>query len=115
VPVTLELPAERFAPLIESTAYFVVSEALANVSKHADASEAAVTIDVEAGRLRVTVTDDGRGGAVADPAGGSGLAGLIDRVAAVGGSLAVESPAGGGTRVAAVLPLADGVSGPAAG
>jgi PAS domain S-box-containing protein len=115
VPVTLELPAERFAPLIESTAYFFVAEALANVAKHAEASEAAVAIDVAADRLVVTVTDDGRGGAAADLAGGSGLAGLSDRVAAVGGTLAVESPAGAGTRLVAELPLGEEVSAPAAG
>ena len=106
VPVTLDLPAERFAPLTESTVYFVVSEALANVAKHAEASEAAVTIAVAADRLAVTVTDDGRGGAA-----GSGLAGLADRVAAVGGTLTIESPPGAGTRVLAELP----VSAPAGG
>lgn len=107
VPVTLDLPAQRFAPLTESTAYFVVSEALANVAKHAEASEAAVTIAVAADRLAVTVTvtDDGRGGAAADLAGGSGLAGLTDRVAAVGGTLTIESPPGAGTRVLAELPV----------
>jgi PAS domain S-box-containing protein len=115
VPVTLDLPAERFAPLIESTAYFVVSEALANVAKHAEASEAVVTIAVAADRLLVTVTDDGRGGAAADPAGGSGLAGLTDRVAAVGGTLTVESPVGQGTRVLADLPLTQPVTEPAGG
>ena len=114
VPVSLELPAQRFAPLTESTAYFVVSEALANVAKHAQASEAAVRIAVEADRLVITVTDDGRGGAEADLAGGSGLAGLTDRVAAVGGTLAVDSPAGEGTRVIAELPLTEAVSEPAA-
>jgi PAS domain S-box-containing protein len=113
VPVTLELPAERFAPLTESTAYFVVSEALANVAKHAEASEAAVTIAATPDRLLVTVTDDGRGGAAADLAGGSGLAGLTDRVAALGGTLTVRSPAGAGTTVIAELPL--GLSAPAAG
>jgi PAS domain S-box-containing protein len=115
VPVTLDLPAERFASLIESTAYFVVSEALANVAKHAEASEAAVTIAVAADRLLVTVTDDGRGGAAADLAGGSGLAGLTDRVAAVGGMLSVESPVGQGTRVLADLPLTQAVTEPARG
>jgi PAS domain S-box-containing protein len=105
VPVTLDVPAERFAPLVESTAYFVAAEALANVAKHAQASEAAVTIQVKPDRLVVTVTDDGRGGAVADLAGGSGLAGLTDRVAAVGGTVAVQSRDGGGTRVVAELTL----------
>jgi PAS domain S-box-containing protein len=105
VPVTLDVPAQRFAPLIESTAYFVASEALANVAKHAQATEATVAVGVDTERLVVTVTDDGRGGAAADLSGGSGLAGLADRVAAVGGTLEVSSPAAGGTRVVAELPL----------
>jgi len=105
VPVTLDLPSERFAPLVESTAYFVVAEALANVGKHADASEASVAIVAQSGRLVITISDDGRGGAVADPAGGSGLAGLEDRVAAVGGTLTIVSPTGAGTCLTAELPL----------
>jgi PAS domain S-box-containing protein len=117
VPVALDLPADRFGPLVESTAYFVVSEALANVAKHAEASEASVSIAVHRRRLVVSVADDGRGGAMVDPVGGSGLSGLADRVAAVGGGLSVESPQGGGTRVTAELPLSNGedVSVPAAG
>lgn len=113
VPVALDLSSERFAPVVESTAYFVIAEALANVGKHAEASEAAVAIVVEPGRLDVTVTDDGRGGAVADPAGGSGLAGLEDRVAAVGGTLTIDSPKGAGTRIHAELPLTESLSAPA--
>ena len=106
LPVALDLPAERFAPTIEATAYFVVAEALANVAKHAGATEAEVRIaDDGAGRLAVLVADDGRGGAAAGAGGGSGLAGLADRVAAVDGTLAVDSPPGGGTRVRASLPL----------
>jgi len=115
VPVTLEVPEERFPPLVESTAYFVVAEALANVGKHSGASEAAVAIAARSGRLVVTITDDGRGGAVGDLAGGSGLSGLADRVAAVGGTLTIESPVGAGTRVIAELPLGEAVSEPAAG
>jgi PAS domain S-box-containing protein len=115
VPVALDLPSERFDSLVESTAYFVVSEGLANVAKHAAASEAAVSIVVHAGRLVVTVSDNGRGGATVN-AGGSGLAGLADRVEAVGGTLALESPAGEGTRVTAELPLDnEAVSAPATG
>jgi signal transduction histidine kinase len=111
--VTLAFPSERFAPLVESTVYFVVAEALANVGKHAEASEAAVAIVADPGRLVVTVSDDGRGGAVADPGGGSGLAGLEDRVAAVGGTLTIDSPQRAGTRVTAELPLKQPVSEPA--
>jgi PAS domain S-box-containing protein len=114
VPVALDLPAERFSPIIESTAYFVVAEALANVAKHAEASEASVTVAVEPGWLHVTVADDGRGGVVADRSRGSGLAGLEDRVAAVGGTLRIESPIGEGTRVLAALPVERTVSSPAA-
>ncbi len=115
VPVTLDVPARRFDPLVESTAYFVVAEALANVAKYAEASEATVRIEATPNRLRVTVTDDGRGGAAPDLAGGSGLAGLTDRVAAVGGTLAIASPAGAGTRLTAELPLAAELTEPAAG
>jgi len=110
VPVALDLPAARFPAMIEGTAYFVVAEALANVAKHAQASEASVSIVVEGDRLVVEVRDDGRGGATLDRARGSGLAGLEDRVAAVGGTLVVESPAGAGTRLIASLPLAAAVS-----
>jgi PAS domain S-box-containing protein len=114
VPVALDLTAERFSPIIESTAYFVVAEALANVAKHAEASEASVTIAVQPGGLRITVADDGRGGGVADRSRGSGLAGLEDRVAAVGGTLTIESRIGQGTQVLAALPVEPTVSSPAA-
>ncbi len=114
VPVALDLPAERFSPIVESTAYFVVAEALANVAKHAEASEASVTIAVQPRWLRITVADDGRGGVVADRSSGSGLAGLEDRVAAVGGTLTIESPTREGTRVLAALPIEPTVSSPAA-
>jgi PAS domain S-box-containing protein len=105
VPVALDLPGSRFPPMIEGTAYFVVAEALANITKHAQASEASVTIETEADRLRIVVADNGRGGAVPDPARDSGLTGLDDRVAAIGGTLLVDSPVGSGTRVIASLPL----------
>jgi signal transduction histidine kinase len=96
------LPARRLSPAIEATAYFVVSEALANVAKYAAATSATVAAECPGDSLRVEVADDGIGGA--DPAGGSGLRGLADRVAAIGGSLTVDSPAGGGTRIVAVIP-----------
>jgi PAS domain S-box-containing protein len=105
VPVALDLPDARFPPTIEGTAYFVVAEALANIAKHAEASEASVTIEAEADRLGVVVADDGRGGAAPDQARDSGLAGLEDRVAAIGGALHIDSPVGSGTRVIASLPL----------
>jgi PAS domain S-box-containing protein len=110
VPVTVDVGHERFAPLVESTAYFVVSEAIANLAKHAQAREANVTVMATDGWLRIAVFDDGRGGAEPDPTRGSGLAGLEDRVAAVGGTLTIESPPGGGTRLNAELPLEATVS-----
>jgi signal transduction histidine kinase len=96
------VPEGRFPAAIEATAYFVVSEALANVAKHARAGGAQVTIRKLAGRLLVEVSDDGTGGARA--AGGSGLRGLADRVASVGGVLQVDSPPGRGTRLEAEIP-----------
>jgi signal transduction histidine kinase len=97
------LPDRRLAPAVEATAYFVVSEALVNVAKYASASRARVTAECPADTLRVEVADDGIGGA--DPADGTGLRGLADRLSALGGSLAIVSPAGGGTRVVAEIPL----------
>ena len=104
VSVEVEVPDGRFAPARELVAYFVCSEALANVAKYADASQARVTVVVSEGELRVRVADDGVGGA--DARRGSGLRGLADRVEALGGRLRVESPRGGGTRVEAILPTA---------
>jgi signal transduction histidine kinase len=104
VPVTLEAAdAERLPPPIESAAYFVVAEALVNVAKYASASQASVRVAREGERLTVDVADDGIGGADAER--GSGLRGLADRVAALDGTLTVESPVGGGTRLRAELPL----------
>src|SRR6266508_2478979 len=92
----------RLPEPIESSAYFVVSEALANVAKYACASGALVEISKRNGRLRVEISDDGKGGA--DAGRGSGLRGLGDRVSAGGGSRRVESPSGRGTRVIAEIP-----------
>jgi signal transduction histidine kinase len=102
VPVALEVPSERFAASVEATAYFLVAEALTNVSKHAQASQAWVTITVEDGALRVEVRDDGIGGASAT---GSGMVGMQDRVTALEGRLRIVSPPGRGTVVVATLPL----------
>jgi signal transduction histidine kinase len=104
VPVGLDLALpERVPADAERTAYFVCSEGLANVAKYAGASHAQIAMSAVGSRLHVTVADDGRGGA--DPGRGSGLRGLADRVEALGGSLSVESPLGGGTRLLAELPL----------
>jgi signal transduction histidine kinase len=103
LPVEIDVSVERLDPSVEATAYFVVSEALTNATKHAKATQAAVTARVEAGALRVEVRDDGVGGAHIN--GSSGLIGLEDRVAALEGRLMIESPPGAGTVVRATLPL----------
>jgi signal transduction histidine kinase/PAS domain-containing protein len=102
LPVHVNVPAERFPPEIEASAYFIVAEALTNVVKHAHAAHAEVRASMQHGMLHVEVRDDGIGGA--DPEG-HGLVGIRDRAAAFGGLLKLESPAGGGTLVAATLPL----------
>jgi len=104
LPVRLRVDAgARCAPAIEAVAYFVVSEALTNVAKHAGASRAEVSVERTGDRLWVVVTDDGRGGATVDGAG-TGLLGLAQRAAAVDGTLAVDSPPGGPTRITVELP-----------
>ena len=104
VPVHLSaLPAVRLAPAVEAAAYFVTAEALTNVAKYACASEAFVDLSLAEDCLRVQVRDDGVGGA--DPAMGSGLDGLRDRVDALDGSLELRSPAGEGTTVTVEIPL----------
>ncbi|HEX6538452.1 MAG TPA: ATP-binding protein, partial [Candidatus Dormibacteraeota bacterium] len=105
VPVLIDhVPAERLPAGVEACAYFVVSEAVVNAAKHASAHRVHVSADRSHAMLRVSVEDDGVGGA--DRSRGSGIAGLADRAAALGGSLSVESPQGGGTRVIAELPCA---------
>jgi signal transduction histidine kinase len=98
------LPPGRLPRRVEATVYFLVAEALTNVARYAGAAEA--EIDVRAGedRVVVEVRDDGRGGA--DPALGSGLRGLADRLAALDGSFEVISPPGGGTTIRAAIPCA---------
>ncbi|RPF44556.1 signal transduction histidine kinase [Streptomyces sp. Ag109_G2-6] len=102
VPVTVDLQVPRLPEPVEVTAYFTVTEALANAAKHSGASRVDVAGGVEGGRLTLTVTDDGRGGA--DPGAGAGLAGLADRVAMLRGRLTVSSPAGGPTRLRMEVP-----------
>ena len=103
LPVTISAPLdERLPAPVEAAAYFVVTEALTNVAKYASANAAEVTIQRIDGHVVVDVADDGIGGA--DPASGTGLVGLADRVAALGGRLDVASPPGGGTLVRAELP-----------
>jgi signal transduction histidine kinase len=106
VPVKLELGVSgRLPTRVEVAAYFVVSEALANAAKHAQAAVVHVSAQVRSGTLEIRVRDDGRGGA--DPSQGTGLVGLTDRVEALGGIIDVSSPAGRGTRITVALP-ADG-------
>jgi PAS domain S-box-containing protein len=102
VPVEVTVAVDRLPAPVEATAYFVIAEALTNVAKHADASRASVRTRVADGTLQVRVRDNGVGGARPD---GSGLVGLADRLAVLDGRLRVESPAGGGTLVAADVPL----------
>jgi signal transduction histidine kinase/limonene-1,2-epoxide hydrolase len=102
VDLRLELSAERFEEPIEVAAYYVVSEALTNAAKHADASRAQVRISQDNGSLELVVSDDGRGGA--DASGGSGLTGLADRVEAIGGTIQVDSPRDVGTALHVKLP-----------
>ena len=102
--VDTRLAAERYPPPVETAAYFIVSEALANITKHAHAERATISIESVNGRVVVEVRDDGRGGA-ATLAGG-GLQGLMDRVGAVDGVLTVESNAGNGTTIRAEIPCA---------
>jgi uncharacterized protein YhfF len=105
-PIPVEvggLPDRRLPDPIEATLYFLVSEAITNALKHADASRMTVDIGFRGGALVGEIADDGRGGAHLDPEGG--LQGLADRVAAVGGSLDVDSPPGGGTRLTVTIPM----------
>jgi signal transduction histidine kinase len=103
VPVELHVASEpRPSPAVESAAYFIVCETLANVTRHSGANRAWVTIRREPDRLLLVVGDDGVGGA--DPARGTGLGGLADRVAALGGTLHIDSPAGGPTQIEVQIP-----------
>jgi len=102
IPVHITATDERFAPVVESTAYFVVCEALANVAKHARATRASVEVALHGEVLRLSVTDDGIGGA--EIGGGSGLSGLADRLAALSGALGITSTSAG-TVLVAELPV----------
>jgi hypothetical protein len=103
VPVEVSVLDERLPEALEVTAYFVVSEALTNVAKYAEATQVTVGVRIEGPRLIIEVADDGRGGANLEE--GSGLRGLTDRVSALGGELQIHSPPGEGTRLRAMLPV----------
>jgi signal transduction histidine kinase len=104
-PVHVEVvaPTDNMPAEVEAVAYFLCSEALANITKHASASRVSISVTTGDGRVRIEVEDDGLGGA--DPASGTGLRGLADRVEALGGTFHLESPPGTGTRLAAEIPL----------
>lgn len=105
IPVDIvEVPSTRYSEAVEAAVYFCVSEALANVTKHAQASLISVVVRQQGDQLLVQVSDDGVGGA--DPGRGSGLVGLGDRIAVLGGRLDLSSPAGGGTVISALIPCA---------
>jgi PAS domain S-box-containing protein len=105
LPVGLEYSSEQRCPApVEAAAYFLVAEALTNVARYAEATRADVRVSLADGLLTVVISDDGRGGAVATS--GSGLHGIADRLAALDGTLEIESPAGGGTIVRGVIPCA---------
>jgi signal transduction histidine kinase len=104
IPVALSVSVvERPSPAIESIAYFCAAELLANVTKHSGASRATISVTDQGGRILMTVTDDGAGGARLAP--GGGLAGLLERVQTVDGTLEVDSPSGGPTLVTIELPV----------
>jgi signal transduction histidine kinase len=103
VPVDLNVASPQLPQRVAAAAYFVCAEALANTAKHAAAARVTVAVTSSDGRLRVEIADDGVGGA--DPAYGSGLRGLADRVETLGGTLRVQSTPGRGTRLAAEIPL----------
>jgi PAS domain S-box-containing protein len=103
LPVEVDLCEGRLPPAVEAASYYVVAEALTNVAKYANARSARVSVSQVDGRVVVEISDDGSGGA--DPMRGSGLRGLIDRVNALDGTLAIESAPGDGTRVRAEIPM----------
>lgn len=109
LPTTVDVGDERYPAAVESAAWFVISEALANVVKHAGARTAAVRVERTAGGVRIEVRDDGDGGATTDAGpgpGGSGLRGIADRVDVLGGRLTVDSPSGAGTWITVEVPCA---------
>jgi signal transduction histidine kinase len=114
IPVDLDVTtAGRLPEPIEVAVYFVVSEALANATKHAQASRIEVSLALRDGGLLLSIRDDGVGGA--DSGRGSGLVGLQDRVEALGGTIRIDSPPGGGTSLVVTLPLDVEPAGPGTG
>jgi signal transduction histidine kinase len=105
VPVAVDVDGgQRLPAVVETTAYYVIAEALANIAKYARADAASVRVRCAGGRVLIEVDDDGIGGA--DAARGSGLRGLAERLEALDGTIALDSPRGGGTRLRVAIPLA---------
>ncbi len=109
LPVEVDVLDERLSQSVETAIYFTVAEGLTNVAKYANATRARVSVAVLDGLATAEIADDGRGGASAS--GGSGLRGLADRLEAIGGSLELESPPGGGTLVCARVPVGSSTRG----
>jgi signal transduction histidine kinase len=105
LPVHVDVDSGRLPPSIEAALYFVCSEAVTNAAKHAQAANVSIVVSRQTAQIVAEISDDGVGGA--DPGRGSGLRGLADRVETVGGTLAIDSPPGGGTRIQAAIPLDD--------
>ena len=110
VPVDLRVTAPRLSTRLETTVYFIVAEALTNIVKHAGATRVSVKVEIEAQTLSIHVRDDGSG--AADPARGTGLTGMLDRIEASDGTLEISSPAGIGTTLHATLPLGERIPPP---
>jgi signal transduction histidine kinase len=110
VPVRVAAPSERLPTVIETAVYFVCSEGLANLAKHAQATRAEIRVGLDRGLVTVSIADDGTGGA--DPSAGSGLKGVADRVEALGGRLLVHSPPAGGTQLLVQIPAVSPRTGP---
>jgi signal transduction histidine kinase len=104
IPVDVRACRERLPGHVETAAYFVVAESLANIAKYAHASKARIGVERADGLVRIAVDDDGVGGA--NPYEGSGLSGLADRLGALDGRLRIDSPSGGGTHITAEIPCA---------
>ena len=103
LPVGLEYDSEERCPAaVEAAAYFLAAEALTNVARYANATRADIRVTRPDGALAIEIADDGAGGA--DPTAGSGLRGMTDRLTALDGTLLIDSPPGGGTRVRGVIP-----------
>jgi signal transduction histidine kinase len=104
LPIMLDVASDRLPPMVEVAVYFVCTEAIANVAKHAKATRIAIEVMMTNGHVKAEISDDGVGGA--DLSHGTGLRGLVDRVEALDGQMTVDSERGGGTTVRVTIPVA---------